>query len=390
MDKPLTKSRYYTQLVRGTGVGGDMVEGINADGVTQWLHPGHEIVLHRDEAEGYYLNITSPDPKVFVMWRMAEPGADPAAFPPWPNASPKRLSVGSASEVVVAAGAGRFGHELEQERDAGHEEQQTEQDAGNEPRHGRGDERRAIRDRVRQTREGVLVARAYGVLPDALLEVERLDIKTKNYTMSGVHDEGMKQGDDAIRALTSDGLEVIIDLTVLYKLLPADAPKIVRETGLDYTDKIVRPITRTKIRDNAVYYEAVALYSTKRDEFQARIFKSIETDFKKRGLLLEQLLIRNITLPQAVRTSIEQKISAEQDAQKMQFVLQKERQEAECKRVEAQGISDYQRIISESLTDRQLQYESIKAQLEVAKSPNAKVIIMGKGNAPIILDTKSN
>ncbi len=205
------------------------------------------------------------------------------------------------------------------------------------------------------------------VLPSGLhlinfpLSVERMDVKTQNYTMSGVHDEGQRQGDDAIRALTSDGLEVVIDLTVLYKLLPSDAPNIVRETGLDYTDKIVRPVTRTKIRDNAVYYEAVALYSTKRDEFQQRIFKSIDENFKKRGLILEQLLVRNITLPQAVKTSIEQKISAEQDAQKMQFVLQKERQEAERKRVEAQGIADYQRIISESLTDKQLQYEQIKA-----------------------------
>ena len=222
-----------------------------------------------------------------------------------------------------------------------------------------------------------------------LLTVERLDVKTQNYTMSGVHDEGSRQGDDAIRALTSDGLEVIIDLTVLYKVLPADAPNIVRETGLDYTDKIVRPVTRTKIRDNAVYYEAVALYSTKRDEFQQRIFKSIDENFKSRGLILEQLLVRNITLPQAVKTSIEQKISAEQDAQKMQFVLQKERQEAERKRVEAQGIADYQRIISESLTDRQLQYEQIKAMKELASSQNAKMIIMGKSGAPIILDGKN-
>jgi regulator of protease activity HflC (stomatin/prohibitin superfamily) len=225
-------------------------------------------------------------------------------------------------------------------------------------------------------------------LINPLIEVERLDIKTQNYTMSAVHNEGQKEGDDAIRVLTSDGLEVVMDLTVLYKVLPAAAPDILRSTGIDYTDKIVRPLTRTMIRDNAVYYDAVSIYSTKRDEFQARIVKSIETDFRKRGLLLEQLLIRNITLPQSVRTSIEQKISAEQDAQKMQFVLQKERQEAERKRVEAQGISDYQHIISESLTDRQLQYESIKAQLEVAKSPNAKVIIMGKAGAPIILDSK--
>ena len=221
------------------------------------------------------------------------------------------------------------------------------------------------------------------------VEVRRLDIKTQNYTMSGVHDEGALQGDDAIRVLTADGLEVTIDLTVLYKLLPSEAPRLVRETGMDYTDKIVRPLTRTKIRDNSVYYEAVSLYSTKRDEFQQRIFKSIEDDFKKRGLVLEQLLVRNITLPQSVKATIEQKINAEQDAQKMQFVLLKEKQEAERKRVEAQGIADYQRIINIGLTDQQLQYEQIKAYLELAKSQNSKVIIMGKGNTPIILDSKN-
>ena len=221
------------------------------------------------------------------------------------------------------------------------------------------------------------------------VEIKRLDVKTQNYTMSGTHDEGTQQGDDAIRVLTSDGLEVTIDLTVLYKLLPSEAPRLLRETGADYTDKIVRPVTRTKIRDNSVYYEAIALYSTKRDEFQQRIFTSIENDFKKRGLILEQLLVRNITLPQSVKATIEQKINAEQDAQKMQFVLQKEKQEAERKRVEAQGIADYQRIINIGLTDQQLQYEQIKAYLELAKSQNSKVIIMGKGNSPIILDTKN-
>ena len=221
-----------------------------------------------------------------------------------------------------------------------------------------------------------------------LLEIRRLDIKTQNYTMSGIHDEGQKSGDDAIRVLTADGLEVTIDLTVLYKLLPSEAPKLVRETGEDYTDKIVRPLTRTKIRDNSVYYEAVALYSTKRDEFQQRIFKSIEEDFKKRGLILEQLLVRNITLPASVKATIEQKINAEQDAQKMQFVLLKEKQEAERKRVEAQGIADYQRIINTGLTDQQLQYEQIKAMKELALSQNAKVIVMGKNGAPIIIDGK--
>lgn len=220
-----------------------------------------------------------------------------------------------------------------------------------------------------------------------LMEVERMDVKTQNYTMSGINDEGHKTGDDAIKVLTADGLEVTIDLTVLYRVIPSEAPRIVKETGTNYEDKIVRPISRTRIRDNAVYYDAISLYSAKRDEFQSRIFKGIELDFKKRGLFLENLLVRNITLPLAVKGTIEQKIQAEQESQKMQFILAKERQEADRKRVEAQGIADYQKIISESLTDRQLQYEQIKATMELAKSQNAKIIMMGRGT-PVILDAK--
>ena len=222
-----------------------------------------------------------------------------------------------------------------------------------------------------------------------LLDITVFDIQTQNYTMSAIHSEGAQEGDDAIRVLSNDGLEVVIDLTVLYRVIPNDAPKIFRQIGIDYTDKIVRPVTRTRIRDNAVYYDAVALYSTKRSEFQQRIFKTIETDFKNRGLILEQLLIRNINLPASVKASIESKINAEQDAQKMTFILQKEKQEAERKRVEALGIADYQRIISLGLTDKQLQYESIKAQKELAESPNTKIIFMNsKGTAPIILSDK--
>ncbi len=221
-----------------------------------------------------------------------------------------------------------------------------------------------------------------------LLDVKMIDIKTQNYTMSGINDEGNKVGDDAIKVLTSDGLEVTIDLTVLYRVIASDAPKLLRETGSDFRDKIVRPITRTKIRDNSVYYQAVDLFGNKRDEFQIRIYKSIEETFKTRGLMLEQLLVRNITLPNSVKSAIESKINAEQDAKKMEFVLLKEKQEAERKRVEAQGIADYQRIINTGLTSQQLQYEQIKAMKELALSANAKVIVMGKGNSPIIIDTK--
>lgn len=219
-----------------------------------------------------------------------------------------------------------------------------------------------------------------------LKEVVMFDIKTQNYTMSAVADEGGKLGDDAIRVLSADGLEVIIDLTVLFRVLPSEAPNILKNIGSDYVNTIVRPVCRTKIRDNAVYYEAVSLYSLKRDEFQGKIFNAIETNFKERGLILEQLLVRNITLPESVKASIESKINAEQDAQKMTFVLQKEKQEAERKRVEAQGIADYQKILSTGLSDKQLQYEMIKA---IATSPNAKLIILDtKKNVPFIIDGK--
>ncbi len=218
-----------------------------------------------------------------------------------------------------------------------------------------------------------------------LMSIQRFDTRTQNYTMSAIHDEGDKAGDDAIRVLSSDGLEVVIDMTVLYRVLAEKAPTIVRTIGQDYTEIVVRPIVRTKIRDLAANYDAVSLYSSKREEFQARLFTAIEKEFTKRGFVLEQVLIRNLNLPSSVKAAIESKINAEQESQKMRFVLDKERQEADRKRVEAQGIADYQRILTSSLTDKLLQYEKIKAQKELAASPNAKVIIMDGKSSPMIL-----
>ena len=221
-----------------------------------------------------------------------------------------------------------------------------------------------------------------------LVDVTLFSIQTENYTMSAKSGEGQVEGDDAIRVLSSDGLEVTIDLSVLYKVTPSRAPYIYQNIGEDYVDKIVRPVTRTAIRDNAVNYQAVDLYSSKREEFQFKINKTISDNFAKNGLEVQQILVRNITLPASVRQSIESKIQAEQDAQKMQFVLQKERQEADRIRVEAQGIADYQKIISTGLTEQQLQYQTILAQRDIALSPNTKIIIMGSGKAPIMLSDK--
>ncbi|NTW48499.1 MAG: prohibitin family protein [Chlorobiales bacterium] len=226
-------------------------------------------------------------------------------------------------------------------------------------------------------------------LINPLVKIEEFDVTTQTYTMSGSEVEGGQAGDQAIRVLSSDGLEVTIDMTVIYRLDPQQCTKIRSEIGPDlaYIDKIVRPTARTRIRDNAVIYNAVDLYSLKREEFQTKIFQSIKKDFENRGIILENLLVRNISLPESVKSAIETKINAEQEAQKMEFVLQKEQQEAERKRVEAQGIADYQKIISSSLTDKQLQYEQIKALQELVKSNNSKVIIMGAGSkgSPVLI-----
>lgn len=219
-----------------------------------------------------------------------------------------------------------------------------------------------------------------------LVDIKEMSIQTQNYTMAGHTDEAQGMGDDPIHVLSRDGLEVAIDLTVLYKINPTEAPKIYREIGINYQDKIIRPITRTGIRESATYYDAIALFSGKREEFEQNIRSKIYDEFKKRGLILERLLVRNIVLPQTVKEAIERKITAVQEAQRMEYVLQRERQEAERKRVEAQGVADAQRIINSGLTDKVLQFEMIKVQKELVNSQNSKIIILGgKQTLPFII-----
>ncbi len=213
-------------------------------------------------------------------------------------------------------------------------------------------------------------------------EVKTISIKTRNYTMAGEA--------DAIRVLSKDGLEVALDVTILYRVNPLKAPEIYRTIGFDFEDKIVRPIARSRIRELAAEYEAVDLYSEKRDEFQQRIASVIAEDYAQRGIVLESVLIRNIELPPSIKETIERKIAAIQEAQRMEFVLEKGRKEAELKRIEAKGIADAQRILAKALTPAVLQYEMLKVQKELAKSPNTKILILGSGQKvpPIFLGDK--
>ncbi len=217
-----------------------------------------------------------------------------------------------------------------------------------------------------------------------LITVEKMDVKTQSYTMSSSKEEGQIKGDDAISTLSSDGLTLKLDVTILYRLNDVDAPQVFRTIGTDYVEKIVRPAIRTALRDVSTMYAATDIYSTKRDDFIKDVSKNLEGSFSGRGIVLERVLLRNVELPEKVRTAIDEKIASEQRAQQMVYVLQKEKQEAERKRVEAQGISDYNKIVSQSITEQVLQLKGIEATLELAKSTNAKMVIVNGKNLPLI------
>ncbi len=212
-------------------------------------------------------------------------------------------------------------------------------------------------------------------LVNPLVEVEKLDIKTQAYTMSGIKDEGMMKNDDAIMTLSSDGLSLKLDVTVWFRLNESDAPNLLRTVGTDYVEKIVRPATRTALRDVSVKYPATDIYSSKRDDFVGDITKNLEKSFEGRGIVLEKVLLRNVELPEKVREAIDEKISAEQRAQQMVYVLQKEKQEAERKQVEAKGIAEAQKIISNTINSQYLQWKYIETLKDLMNSKNNTIVI---------------
>lgn len=186
--------------------------------------------------------------------------------------------------------------------------------------------------------------------------VENLTVRTVDYTMSIAPNEGKKQGDDSIYALTKEGLSVSMDITVLYHLLPEKASAVYRNIGTNYEEIVIRPEIRSAIRDTAADYEAKEIYSDKRVEAGNKILERLKANIEPRGILVEEVLVRNVQLPDKLAASIEAKLQADQEAQQYDFILQKETKEAERKRIEAAGQRDSQKIISEGMTPSYLQY----------------------------------
>jgi len=220
-------------------------------------------------------------------------------------------------------------------------------------------------------------------LINPLKTVHEMEVRTRNYTMSSVGTEGQKTGDDSIAVITADQLQVKLDVTVLYALDPMRCPDIYKHIGMEVDEKIVRSEIRTALRDGAASYTASDLYTTRRAAFVDQVDKSLQRTLTDRGIHLEQVLLRNVMLPDQITKAINDKLAADQEAQKMTFVLLKEKQEAERKRIEAEGQAKAQQIVSASLTPQIIEYQRIQALRAIGDKGNLIITPMG-GATPMI------
>lgn len=189
-----------------------------------------------------------------------------------------------------------------------------------------------------------------------LAKVTKMSIRTEEYTMSIAQGEGKKESSDAITSLTKEGLSVDLDMTVLYSLNEDDASEVYRKVGLRFEEKIIRPSIRTSIRDVIAQYEAKDIYSEKRQEAAKKILEALKVDLAERGIIVEDVLLRNVALPVNLANAIQEKLQAEQEAEKYDFILAKEKKEKERKIIESEGQRDAQQIINQSLSQNYLYY----------------------------------
>lgn len=206
--------------------------------------------------------------------------------------------------------------------------------------------------------------------------VKKLSVRTEQYTMSHTTDEGSKKGDDSVEVLGKDGATGKVDATVLYRLDEKSASKVYREVGTDYVDKLVRPTTRTCIRSGFAYETMIAAATTARQPISINIEKCVKDTIESRGIILEAFQLRDVRLSQTVQDSIDAKVKAEQSAAQQSFELDKTRQQADIRRVEAQGLADSQSVIQKTLTPEYLQYEYIKALQAMVNAPNNSTLVL--------------
>lgn len=207
-----------------------------------------------------------------------------------------------------------------------------------------------------------------------------------NHVMS-VRTQNVKE---TARVPSSEGLEVALDTSLIYHLRPEKAAELYQKVGPNYDEVIIEPQLRSSIREATASHSANTLYSSARAEVQEQIRKDLEANLAPRGIEIESVLLRDIQLPSSVQAAIQSKQQAEQESLAMSFKLQKEKQEADRKRIEAQGIHDFQQIVSQGISPQLLEWKGIEATEALAKSSNSKIIVIGnpKNGLPLVLGGK--
>lgn len=192
---------------------------------------------------------------------------------------------------------------------------------------------------------------------------------------------------ETMEVLSSNGLSIGTDVSIRWRPDVSNLPQLHTTYGTDYYRKLIQPELRSAVREVVGQYTPEELYSTKRTELQGQIYERVAGRVASQFIIIEAVLIRDVRLPDQIKTAIENKLKEEQEAERYQFTIQKERLEAERKRIEAEGEAAYQRIITESLSNQFLRFKGIEATLKLAESPNAKTVIVGSGEdgLPLIL-----
>jgi regulator of protease activity HflC (stomatin/prohibitin superfamily) len=207
-----------------------------------------------------------------------------------------------------------------------------------------------------------------------MANVEKMSIKTQELK-------------ELMSVPSKEGLSVDLEISLLFKLDSEKANDIYKTVGPNYADIILVPQFRSVVRGVTARYEAKALYTASREKLAGEILTELEKLVGPRGIIVEQAPLRQIQLPERLTKSIEEKLQAEQESQRMEFILTREKQEAERKRIEAKGIADFQDIVSRGISDQLLKWKGIEATEKLASSQNTKVVIIGSGKdgLPLIL-----
>jgi regulator of protease activity HflC (stomatin/prohibitin superfamily) len=185
---------------------------------------------------------------------------------------------------------------------------------------------------------------------------------------------------------SKEGLNIGAEVSIMYNVQSRKAPEILRNIGDDYEENIILPVFRSAVADVSARFYAKDMHTVERAKIETAIRDQMMTLIGDNGIVIESVLLKSIKLPASLAKAIEEKLEAEQNALQMEFVLQQEKQEAERKRIQASGVRDAQVIIAEGLSNEVLQFKAIEAFLELAKSPNAKVIITDSNGTPLLMN----